>query len=64
LEQRLGSLRDLPIVGDVRGMSFMMCVENIGNKETKELLPTEARVGDRNADACEKRGVLVRPLGH
>ena len=42
----------------------MMCVENVANKETKELLPDEAGVGDRIAGAAEKRGVLVRPIGH
>jgi adenosylmethionine-8-amino-7-oxononanoate aminotransferase len=55
---------DLPIVGDVRGKCFMMCVENVANKETKELLPAEAQVGNRIAAACEKRGVLVRPVAH
>jgi len=64
LEQRLESLLDLPIVGDVRGKCFMMCVENVANKETKELLPAEAQVGNRIAAACEKRGVLVRPVAH
>ncbi len=64
LEERLATLMDLPIVGDVRGKSFMMCVENVANKETKELLPPEAHVGDRIAAACEKRGVLVRPIAH
>ncbi len=28
------------------------------------LYPAEARVGDRIAEACEKRGVLVRPVAH
>jgi len=64
LEQRLESLLDLPIVGDVRGMCFMMCVENVADKETKELLPAAAQVGNRIAAACEKRGVLVRPVAH
>lgn len=64
LEERLKTLHDLPIVGDVRGMCFMMCVENVANKETKELLPPEAHVGDRIAKACEARGVLVRPIAH
>ncbi len=64
LEQRLESLLDLPIVGDVRGKCFMMCVENVADKETKELLPAAAQVGNRIAAACEKRGVLVRPVAH
>jgi adenosylmethionine-8-amino-7-oxononanoate aminotransferase/predicted PolB exonuclease-like 3'-5' exonuclease len=63
-EQRLGSLRDLPLVGDVRGSHFMLCVENVADKATKELLPAEAAVGKRIAEACQRRGVLVRPLGH
>ncbi|MEM7292203.1 MAG: aminotransferase, partial [Pseudomonadota bacterium] len=64
LEEQLATLTDLPIVGDVRGSHFMMCVENVANKETKELLPDSVAVGNRIADACEKRGVLVRPIAH
>ncbi len=64
LEERLDSLRDLPTVGDVRGKCFMMCVENVADKETKELLPAEVAIGDRIADACEARGVIVRPIAH
>ncbi|MGV8553865.1 aminotransferase class III-fold pyridoxal phosphate-dependent enzyme, partial [Pseudomonas aeruginosa] len=30
-EERLQSLRDLPIVGDVRGMRFMACVEFVAD---------------------------------
>lgn len=64
LEQQLATLLDLDIVGDVRGSHFMMCVENVADKESKALLPDEAEVGNRIADAAEKRGVLVRPIGH
>ena len=64
LEQQLATLSDLEIVGDVRGSHFMMCVENVANKATKELLDPSVNVGDRIADACEKQGVLVRPVGH
>jgi adenosylmethionine-8-amino-7-oxononanoate aminotransferase len=64
LEERLAGLSDLPTVGDVRGKCFMMCVENVADKETKALLPAEVAVGHRIADACQKRGVIVRPIGH
>ena len=64
LEQQLATLNDLDIVGDVRGSHFMMCVENVANKETKELLAPEIEVGNRIADAAQKRGVLVRPIAH
>ena len=64
LEQRLGELSDLPIVGDVRGSHFMMCVENVADKETKALFDADVQIGNRIADACEARGVLVRPIAH
>jgi adenosylmethionine-8-amino-7-oxononanoate aminotransferase len=63
-EKQLASLLDLPLVGDVRGSHFMMCVENVADKQTKELLPEEVNVGTRIADECEERGLLVRPIGH
>ena len=63
-EKQLASLLDLPLVGDVRGSHFMMCVENVADKQTKELLPGSANVGERIADECEERGLLVRPIGH
>jgi adenosylmethionine-8-amino-7-oxononanoate aminotransferase len=63
-EQRLRTLEQLPLVGDVRGCKFMLCIENVANKKTKELLPANIAVGRRIADACQKRGVLVRPLAH
>ncbi len=64
LEEQLATLLDLPIVGDVRGKNFMMCVENVANKETKELLPGEVGIGQRISNYCQKRGVMVRPLTH
>ena len=63
-EEKLGELNDLPLVGEVRGKCFMMCVENVANKETKELLPPEVNVGGRIADHAQKSGLIVRPLGH
>ncbi|MFQ5984527.1 MAG: aminotransferase [Alphaproteobacteria bacterium] len=63
-EERLKTLLDLPLVGDVRGSHFMMCVENVANKETKELLPLEVKIGNRIARQAQKRGLIVRPLGH
>jgi len=63
-EKRLAKLDSLPLVGDVRGSHFMLCVENVANKETKELLPEEVDIGKRISDHCEKRGLIVRPIGH
>ncbi len=63
-EEQVKTLLDLPIVGDVRGRKFMMCIENVANKETKELIDGDAKVGNRIADHCQARGLIVRPLAH
>lgn len=63
-EQKIRDLGDLEIVGDVRGRKFMMCLENVANKETKELIDPAAKVGNRIADHCQKRGLIVRPIAH
>ena len=54
----------MPLVGDVRGSHFMLCVESVANKRTMELLPEGVGIGKRISDHCEKRGLVVRPLGH
>ena len=62
-EERLRTLADLPIVGDVRGKCFMMCVENVADKATREMFPDSVGIGRRISDACDARGLLVRPIG-
>ena len=64
LEARLGELRDLPIVGDVRGRRLMMCVEYVRDKKTRERLPDSVNISKRISNACEASGLLVRPIGH
>ncbi len=63
-EQQLKTLEDLAIVGEVRGVKFMMGVENVANKETKELFPEELDIGKRIANHAEVRGLIVRPIIH
>ncbi|MFZ5790854.1 MAG: aminotransferase [Pseudomonadota bacterium] len=63
-ERHLGELLDLPLVGDVRGSHFMLCVENVQDKESKALLDEEINVGGRIAEHCQARELIVRPLGH
>jgi adenosylmethionine-8-amino-7-oxononanoate aminotransferase len=64
LEQRLQELRKLPLVGDVRGSHFMMCVEYVANRHSRELLDDGVDIGKRIADRCEAHGLIVRPLAH
>lgn len=42
----------------------MLAIENVADKATKALLPVEARVGDRVAAEAQKRGLIIRPVGH
>jgi len=63
-EKRLATLENLPLVGNVRGSHFMLCVESVADKRTKELLPESIEIGKRISDHCERRGLIVRPIGH
>lgn len=63
-ENALRGLIDLDIVGDVRGSHFMMGVEFVKNKDTKEPFTPEENVGLRIAKATQKRGLIARPLGN
>jgi putrescine---pyruvate transaminase len=64
LEKRLNELRDLPLVGDVRGSHFMMCTEYVASKATRAVLPDRMNIGKRISDHCESQGLIIRPLGH
>ncbi|PCH94863.1 MAG: aspartate aminotransferase family protein [Gammaproteobacteria bacterium] len=63
-EQKLNSLRDLPIVGDVRGQGFMWCVEFVANKATFELFPEEMDIGKQISNHADAKGLIVRPIVH
>lgn len=62
-EKQLRTLLDLPIVGDIRGEKFMMCVVNVQNKASREFFPAEVNIGKRISDHAESLGLLVRPIG-
>ncbi|MGI9626127.1 MAG: aminotransferase [Longimicrobiales bacterium] len=60
--EALETLRQIPIVGDVRGAGFMLCVESVADAVTKEVFPEEVDIGKRIADRCQELGLLVRPI--
>jgi len=62
LAEQLNSLRDLPIVGDVRGYPLMMCVEFVANKETRETFPEELDIGKLVSNHADALGLMVRPI--
>jgi len=56
-------LLDLPIVGDVRGSHFMMAIEMVTEKESKECFAVSVDISTRIFEHCRKAGVIVRPVG-
>lgn len=61
-EEQLHTLLDLPIVGDIRGEKFMMCVVNVKNKDTREFFDPEINIGKRISNNAEDLGLIVRPI--
>jgi putrescine---pyruvate transaminase len=60
-QARLRALETYPIVGDVRGMGLLACIQ--GRPDTPGTsLAQERKLGGLLDAACEKRGLLVRPL--
>jgi len=64
LEQQLATLKDLPLVGDVRCKKLMACVEFVKDKQTKALFPPEINIGEKIHSKAQERGLLVRPIIH
>ena len=62
--ERLKTLRSVPIVGDVRGSHFMLCIEFVEDRHTKEPFSAEIQIGRRVARAAQSRGLIIRPIGN
>jgi putrescine---pyruvate transaminase len=60
-QERLRALSKFPIVGDVRGMGVLGCIEGRPAK-SGTTLDAERRLGALLDEACEELGLLVRPL--
>lgn len=64
LEDELKEFTGLRHVGDVRNKGFMVGIELVRDKETKEPYPPAEKMGWRVADRAMENGVLIRPLGN
>lgn len=63
LADMLHPLRDLPHVGDIRQMGFMVGIELVADKATKRPFDPRRRAGAEVCMAARKHGVIIRPLG-
>ena len=62
-KEQLMTLSDLPIVGEVRGSHFMLCIENVANKATKEAFDDDVAIAKRIYHHAKSLGLIVRPIG-
>jgi len=60
LNERMGELRDLPYVGEVRGLGLMVAVEPVADKKTKARFDPKQRVGAQIQQHLRQKGVLCR----
>ena len=60
--EQLNTLRDLPMVGDVRGSHLMVCIEFVRDAETGEPYPDAIDIGHRVSAEADELGLIVRPV--
>lgn len=61
-QRRLRELEDLPLVGEVRGMGMMACVDAVADKKSRNPLSLDKAVGQRIDRHTEAMGLIVRPM--
>lgn len=60
-QQQLQTLREIPIVSDVRGVGLMACVE-CELKQGADNLEMDYEIGNRIDKHCQELGLIVRPI--
>ena len=64
LSQKLQMFYNLPHVGDVRQRGFMVGIELVRDRQTKEPYPWQEKIGARVCQEVRNYGVILRPLGN
>jgi adenosylmethionine-8-amino-7-oxononanoate aminotransferase len=61
-QKQLNTLEELPLVGEVRGIGLMACVECVVESTGGDTLEMDYAVGSRIDAHCQALGLLVRPI--
>ncbi len=64
LQAELERFTELKHVGDIRHKGFMVGIELVRDKQTKEPYPIEEKTGIRVIQECRRHGLIIRPLGN
>jgi adenosylmethionine-8-amino-7-oxononanoate aminotransferase len=63
LNDGLGRLREMPNVGEVRGLGLMAAVEVVADKASRQAFAPAEAIGPKLARALRERGVITRVKG-
>jgi len=63
LEKSLKPLAEFLHVGDVRQKGFMVGIELVKNKDTKQPYPVDKRIAWQVCSRAREKGLIIRPLG-
>ena len=55
---------ELPLVGDVRGIGLLACIECVTDPASEAATPFDKEVGQMVDRHCYDQGLIVRPIGN
>ena len=62
LQKGLERFHELKHIGDIRQRGFMVGIELVKDKKTKEPYPSEYHLGNKVISAARKKGLILRPI--
>lgn len=63
MRRRLETFNEIPIVGEIRQAGWMVGIELVRNKATKEPFAWKDKIGIRVIQKARAKGAILRPLG-
>jgi len=64
LANRLKTFYEIPTVGDIRQAGFMVGIELVKDRQSKEAFDWEEKIGVRVIEKARDKGAILRPLGN